>query len=115
MTAVLIRDAVMKGYRALFMTMESLVNILRMKDVSSSAMNAYNSILKCNLLGIDDIMLMPMKKEEAVAFFNLVNNLHEKTSIIITTTRPLPNGWKSFRMKSLPRHCWTGSYTGVML
>lgn len=32
-------------------------------------------------------MLMPMKKEEAVAFFNLVNNLHEKTSIIITTNK----------------------------
>ena len=92
MTAGLIRDAVMKGYRALFMTMESLVNILRMKDVSSSAMNAHNSILKCNLLGIDDIMLMPMKKEEAVAFFNLVNNLHEKTSIIITTNKA-PTEW----------------------
>lgn len=92
MTAGLIRDAVMKGYRALFMTMESLVNILRMEDVSSSAMNVYNSILKCNLLGIDDIMLMPMKKAEAVAFFNLVNNLHEKTSIIITTNKA-PTEW----------------------
>ena len=60
--------------------------------MSSSAMNAYNSILKCNLLGIDDIMLMPMKKEEAVAFFNLVNNLHEKTPIIITTNKA-PTEW----------------------
>lgn len=105
--------------RALFITMEGLVNILRTKEVSSSAMNAYSSILKCNLIGIDDIMLMPMKKEEAVAFFNLVNNLHEKTSIIITTNKA-PTEWgggekKSFRMKSLPRHCWTCSYTGVML
>ena len=92
MTAGLIRDAVMRGYKALFMTMEALVNILRMKEVSSSAMNAYNGILRCNLLGIDDIMLMPMKKEEAVAFFNLINNLHEKTSIIITTNKA-PTEW----------------------
>ena len=92
MTAGLIRDAVMRGYRALFMTMEALVNILRLKEVSSSAMNAYNSILRCNLIGIDDIMLMPMKKEEAVAFFNLINNLHEKTSIIITTNKA-PTEW----------------------
>ena len=92
MTAGLIRDAVMRGYRALFITMEGLVNILRTKEVSSSAMNAYSSILKCNLIGIDDIMLMPMKKEEAVAFFNLVNNLHEKTSIIITTNKA-PTEW----------------------
>lgn len=92
MTAGLIRDAVMRGYKALFMTMEALVNILRMKEVSSSAMNAYNGILRCNLIGIDDIMLMPMKKEEAVAFFNLINNLHEKTSIIITTNKA-PTEW----------------------
>ena len=92
MTAGLIRDAVMRGYKALFMTMEALVNILRLKEVSSSAMNAYNGILRCNLIGIDDIMLMPMKKEEAVAFFNLINNLHEKTSIIITTNKA-PTEW----------------------
>ena len=92
MTAGLIRDAVMHGYKALFMTMEALVNILRLKDISSSAMNAYNGILRCNLIGIDDIMLMPMKKEEAVAFFNLINNLHEKASIIITTNKA-PTEW----------------------
>ena len=92
MTAGLIRDAVMRGYKALFMTMEALVNILRLKEVSSSAMNAYNGILRCNLIGIDDILLMPMKKEEAMAFFNLINNLHEKTSIIITTNKA-PTEW----------------------
>lgn len=94
MTAGLIRDAVLKGYKAQFITMDSLINILRMKDVSSSAMSAYNKILKCQLLGIDDIMLMPMKKDEAVAFFNLVNHLHEKTSIIITTNKA-PTEWVS--------------------
>lgn len=92
MTGGLIHDAVLKGYKAQFMTMETLVGILRMKDVSSSAMNAYHKILKLNLLGIDDITLMPMKKEESVAFFNLINLLHEKTSIIITTNKA-PTEW----------------------
>lgn len=32
-------------------------------------------------------MLMPMKKEESVAFFNLINALHEKASVIITTNK----------------------------
>ena len=92
MTAGLVKDAVAKGYRAQFVTMDNLINVLRMKDMTSSAMNAYNSYLKCDLLGIDDIMLMPMKKEEAVAFFNLINALHEKTSIIITTNKA-PTEW----------------------
>ena len=72
-TGGLIRDAVLKGYKAQFIPMDQLVEILRMKDVSTSAMSAYKHLTKCNLVGIDDIMLMPMKKEEAVAFFNLVN------------------------------------------
>ena len=92
MTAGLIRDAVMRGYKAQFITMDNLVNTLRMKDISSSALKAYNSLTKCSLIGIDDIMLMPMKKEEAVAFFNLINTLHEKTSIIITTNKA-PTEW----------------------
>ena len=94
MTAGLIRDAVMKGYKAQFITMDNLINILRMKDSSTSAMCAYNKMLKCQLLGIDDIMLMPMKKEEAVAFFNLINILHEKASVIITTNKA-PTEWVS--------------------
>lgn len=92
MAAGLVRDAVMKGYRAQFITMDSLINILRMKDMTSSAMSAYNGILKCDLFAIDDIMLMPMKKEEAVSFFNLINALHEKTSVIITTNKA-PTEW----------------------
>lgn len=92
MAAGLVRDAVLKGYRAQFMTMDNLIGILRMKDVSSSAMCAYNKILKCNLFGVDDIMLMPMKKEEAVAFFNLINALHERASVIITTNKA-PTEW----------------------
>ena len=92
MAAGLVRDAVMKGYRAQFVTMDNLISVLRMKDVSSSAMSTYNGYLKLDLFAVDDIMLMPMKKEEAVAFFNLINALHEKTSVIITTNKA-PTEW----------------------
>ncbi len=92
MASGLVRDAVMSGYKAQFITMDNLIEILRMKDVSSSAMCAYNNLTKCSLVAIDDIMLMPMKKEEAISFFNLVNTLHEKTSIIITTNKA-PTEW----------------------
>lgn len=88
----LVRDAVLHGYKAMFITMDKLVEILKMKDVSSSAMSYYKKITKCALVAIDDIMLIPMKKEEAVAFFNLINNLHEKASVIITTNKS-PTEW----------------------
>lgn len=90
--AGLIHDAVSKGYRAYFTGMEDLINVLRMKDMTSSALNAYNRYVRAHLIAIDDIMLLPIKKHEAVAFFNLINHLHEKCSIIITTNKS-PKQW----------------------
>ncbi len=52
----------------------------------------YNKILRAQLLAIDDIMLFPVKREEATAFLNLIDTLHEKTSIIITTNKA-PTEW----------------------
>jgi DNA replication protein DnaC len=90
--AGLVNDAVNKGYRAYFTGMEDLINILKMKDMTSTALNAYNRYMRAHLIAIDDIMLLPVKKHEAVAFFNLINHLHEKCSIIITTNKS-PKQW----------------------
>lgn len=90
--AGLIYQAIKKGAKAYMYTMEDLIGILRIKDLSSTALSRYNKILKADLLAIDDIMTMPLKKEQAVAFFNLINALHEKTSIIITTNKA-PTQW----------------------
>lgn len=88
----LINDAVKKGYKAYFTTMEDLVNVLKTKEMTSTALNTYNRYLKAHLLAIDDIMLFPIKKHEAVALFNLINHLHEQCSIIITTNKS-PKQW----------------------
>lgn len=88
----LVYDAVMNGYKAYMITMEELMSIIRMKTLLPSAMTAYNKLLRADLVAIDDIMLFPIKKEEATGFFNLINALHEKTSIIITTNKA-PTEW----------------------
>ena len=72
--------------------MEDLVNVLKMKEMTSTALNAYNRFIRAHLIAIDDIMLFPVKKHEAVAFFNLVNHLHEQCSLIITTNKS-PKQW----------------------
>ena len=72
--------------------MEDLVNVLKMKEMTSNALNTYNRYLKAHLIAIDDIMLFPIKKHEAVALFNLINHLHEQCSIIITTNKS-PKQW----------------------
>jgi DNA replication protein DnaC len=48
--------------------------------------------MKAHLLVIDDIMMFPVSKDDAVAFFNLVNELHQRTSLIITTNKG-PKEW----------------------
>ena len=88
----LINDAIKKGYRAYFTTMADLVAILSQKEVLSSAMNAYKRFTKAHLIAIDDIMMFPVRKHEAVALFNLINHLHEQCSIIITTNKS-PRQW----------------------
>jgi len=92
LAAGLIHDVVNHRKNAEFRTMEEIVRILRLKDSSPKAMAAYNGLLKCAALCIDEITLMPLKREESVAFFHLINALHEKASVIITTNKA-PTEW----------------------
>jgi len=92
LAAGMIHQAVNAGYKAYFITMEELVSVLKLKEMTASALNQYNRLTKAHLVAIDDIMLFPIKKQEAVAFFNLINHLHEKTSVIITTNKS-PKQW----------------------
>lgn len=90
--AGLIYEAVQQGYKAYMVTMEDIINTIKMKSLMPSAMTAYNRLLKADLVAIDDIMLFPVKKEDAAGFFNLINTLHQKASLIITTNKA-PTEW----------------------
>jgi DNA replication protein DnaC len=85
-------DAIKQGYKAYFKTMEDLVGTLRLKDVTRTAGAEYKRIMKAHLLVIDDIMIFPINQQDAVAFFNLINELHDKASLIVTTNKS-PKQW----------------------
>lgn len=85
-------DAIKKGYKAIFRTMEQLNNILKMKDIIKSAALEHATILKANLVVIDDIMMFPVEKKQAVALFNLINHIHQNASLIVTTNKS-PDEW----------------------
>jgi DNA replication protein DnaC len=90
--AGLCADAVQKGYNAYFRTMDDIISMLKMKDFTQSAKADYKRLIKANLIVIDDIMLFPVEKPQAVALFNLINQLYEKTAFIITTNKS-PSQW----------------------
>ena len=85
-------EAIEKGYRAYFKTMEELIKVLKMKEVTKSAAVEYQRILRAHLVVIDDIMMFPITQQEAVSFFNLINELHDKASMVITTNKS-PKEW----------------------
>lgn len=90
--AGLIYDAVKTGRKGYMFTMHELITCLRSKDISAAATQAYTRKMHADVVAIDDIMLFPIKKEDSAAFFNLINSLHEKVSLIITTNKS-PTEW----------------------
>jgi DNA replication protein DnaC len=92
LAAGLCRDAVKAGYKAYFRSMEEIVNTLKTKDFVKSQMVEYKRLLKANMIVLDDIMLFPLEKNLAVAFFNFINHIYESTSIVITTNKK-PTEW----------------------
>ncbi|WP_276371819.1 IS21-like element helper ATPase IstB [Chryseolinea sp. H1M3-3] len=92
LAAGLCADATARGFKAYFRTMEEIINMLKLKDVTRTAMNEHRRLAKANLIVIDDIMLFPMEKNLAVSFFNFVNQVYENTSFIITTNK-MPADW----------------------
>lgn len=90
--AGLCSDALKNGYKAYFRTMEQIIEMLKLKDITRSAGLEYKRLLKSHLLVIDDIMMFALDKKQAVALFNFINHLHEKASFIVTTNKS-PEEW----------------------
>ncbi len=85
-------EALKKGYKACFRTMDQLNYLLKMKDITRTAGREYNHLTQAHLLVIDDIMMFPMEKKQAVSLFNLVDYMHQRASMIVTTNKS-PDEW----------------------
>lgn len=85
-------DALEKGYKAYFRTMEQIVEVIKMKDITRSALTEYRKLMNAHMVVIDDIMMFTLDKQQAVGLFQFVNHLHEKASFIVTTNKS-PEEW----------------------
>ena len=79
--------AVEKGYIVCFERMTTLIKLLKTADIQRSSAFRLNRMMKSNLLIIDEIGYTPIEKKEANLFFNLVSELYEKTSVVITSNK----------------------------
>ena len=70
-------------------TLEDLLTCLKTRDVSRHAMKTYKRITKAQLLAIEHATLFPLKREDVMLLFKLVNEFQEKTSLIVTANYSL--------------------------
>jgi len=85
-------QAVSKGYIVSFERMTSLVKLLKSAEIQRGAAFRLNRIYKSDLVIIDEIGYSPIEKKEANFFFNLISELYEKKSVIITSNKSF-NEW----------------------
>lgn len=79
--------AVEKGYIVCFERMTTLIKLLKTADIQRSSVFRLNRMMKADLIIIDEIGYTPIEKKEANLFFNLVSEMYEKTSVLITSNK----------------------------
>ncbi|MDO4650581.1 MAG: IS21-like element helper ATPase IstB [Eubacteriales bacterium] len=84
-----------EGYRVSYCTMQSLVQCLRTEEIDRRSKAKMNRIRKSDLLVIDEVGYLPISATEGNLFFQLISELQEKASIIITTNKGFEE-WAEF-------------------
>ena len=84
-----------EGYKVSYTSMQSLMQVLKTREVDRRSKAKLNRILKSNLLVIDEVGYLPITAVEGNMFFQLISQLQEQTSIIITTNKGFEE-WAEF-------------------
>ena len=80
-------EAIEKGYSVCFERVSNLMKILKNSEVQRISGFRLKKILNSDLLIIDEIGYTPIEKREANLFFNLISEMYEKQSIVITSNK----------------------------
>jgi DNA replication protein DnaC len=79
--------AIEAGYTVCFEKIVNLIKLLKTQEIQRTAGFRIRRILRSDLLIIDEIGYTPIDRKEANLFFNLVSELYEKKSIMITSNK----------------------------
>jgi len=81
------RTAVEKGYKVCFERVTNLIKLLKTAEVQKTSEYRIRRLMKSDLVIIDEIGYTPIEKREANLFFNMISELYEKASVIITSNK----------------------------
>ena len=79
--------AVEKGYSVCFEKITNLIKLLKTAEIQKKSEYRIRRIMKASLVIIDEIGYTPIERREANLFFNLISEMHEKLSIIVTSNK----------------------------
>jgi DNA replication protein DnaC len=103
--------ATQRGWKVRFTTAADLVLLLetaqrqgRLKEVLHRAVNTYR------LLIVDEIGYLPMGREQANLFFQVVAKRYERGAMVLTSNLTF-GSWPSRARRCSPRRCWTACCT----
>jgi len=80
------------GYKVFYSTMDTLIHILKTQEISRNSQARVKWIKESDLLIIDEMGYLPIGKVEANFFFQLISQLYENTSVVITSNKGF-DGW----------------------
>lgn len=85
-------EAIYKGFQVYFVTMGELIQLLKTEEITRKSQIQLRRLRASDLVIIDDVMYMAMDQREATLFFQLIHQLYEQSSIILTSNRS-PEEW----------------------
>ena len=89
--------AIDAGYKVLFTTALALNEMLEIAELKGELKKKINTLLKFDMLIIDELGYLPLNKQGMYNLFQLINSLYEYRSIIITTNKDF-TCWGEFFM-----------------
>jgi DNA replication protein DnaC len=84
-----------EGYRVSFTTMSTLIQALRTEEISRISKSKVSRVKKSHLVVIDEIGYLPIERADANLFFQLVSELHEQASLVLTSNKGFDE-WAEF-------------------
>lgn len=85
-------EAIQKGFRVYFSSMGELIQLLKTQEYLRKSQIQLKRCKEADLVIIDDLMYLAIDQREANLFFHLVNDLYERSSIILTSNKG-PEQW----------------------
>ena len=100
--------------RVLFFRAMDLLDDLLAAEVSHQLHQRIETLGRLHLLVVDELGYLPMDTRRANLFFQLVNHLYTRVSMIVTSNVLFEAGARSSTTMSLPRPSWTACWITAM-